>query len=49
MIDLYATRTEAEETLRPVLEDEPGWVGMLEVVEVELGVGRSLWYGNRVA
>jgi hypothetical protein len=37
VIDFYATRGEAEETLRRVLEDEPGWVGMLEVVEVELG------------
>jgi hypothetical protein len=37
VIDFYATREEAEETLRQVLGDEPGWAGLLEVVEVELG------------
>jgi hypothetical protein len=37
VIDFYATREQAEETLKRVLEDEPGWAGMLEVVAVELG------------
>jgi hypothetical protein len=39
VIDFYATRGEAEETLKQVLEDEPGWVGVLEVVAVESRVG----------
>jgi hypothetical protein len=37
VIDFYDTRGEAEETLKQVLEDEPGWVEVLEVVVVELG------------
>ena len=37
VIDFYARREEAEETLERVLEDEPGWAGMLEVVAVEFG------------
>jgi len=37
VIDFYATREQAEKTLNEVLEDEPGWAGVLEVVEVELG------------
>ena len=37
VIDFYPSREEAEETLERVLEDEPAWVGMLEVVAVELG------------
>jgi hypothetical protein len=37
VIDFYATRGEAEETLKQVLGDEPDWVDVLEVVEVELG------------
>jgi hypothetical protein len=37
VIELYASSEEAEGTLRQILEDEPGWVGTLEVVEVELG------------
>jgi hypothetical protein len=35
VIDFYATRGEAEATFEQVLEDEPGWAGMLEVVAVE--------------
>jgi hypothetical protein len=37
VIDFYATRKQAEETLKQVLEDEPGWADVLEVVEIELG------------
>jgi len=37
VIDFYASRGQAEETLKQVLEDEPGWASVLEVVEVELG------------
>jgi len=37
VIDFYPSREEAEETLKQVLQDEPGWAGVLEVVSVELG------------
>jgi len=39
VIDVYASRDEAEETLEQVPEDEPGWAGILEVVAVDLGGG----------
>jgi hypothetical protein len=37
VIDFYATREEALETLEEVLDGEPRWAGMVEVVQVELG------------
>ncbi len=37
VIDFFPSREEAEESLKQVLQDEPGWAGVLEVVEVELG------------
>jgi hypothetical protein len=43
VIDFLPTREQAEETLKQVLEDEPGWADMLEVVEVELGSASENW------
>jgi hypothetical protein len=36
VIDLYASREEAEEALADVLGDEPGWEDLLFVARVEL-------------
>jgi hypothetical protein len=36
VIEVYGTREEAERALRRVLDDEPSWRGMLEVVLVAL-------------
>jgi hypothetical protein len=36
-IDFYGTGEEAFEALEQVLEYEPAWAGVLEVVEVGLG------------
>jgi len=35
VIDFYASREEAEEMLKQILEDGPRWAGMLEVMAVE--------------
>ena len=37
VIEFYPSREEAEETLRQVLEDEPAFENILEVVTVDLG------------
>ncbi len=34
VIELYGSREQAEHALRDVLEDEPEWEGMMEVVAV---------------
>jgi hypothetical protein len=36
IIEFYASREVAEETLRQVLVDEPAWIAILEIVEIEL-------------
>jgi hypothetical protein len=36
VIELYHSREQAERALRNVLEDEPEWVGMMEVVPVSM-------------
>ena len=40
-LDLFLTREAAEEELREILEDEPGWVDVLHVMPIELD-GRNL-------
>jgi hypothetical protein len=37
VVDFYATREKAEETLQQVVEDEPGWASVLEVVQSSSG------------
>jgi hypothetical protein len=37
VIGLYRSREQAEKALRAVLEDEPDWAGMMEVVPVQNG------------
>jgi hypothetical protein len=34
VIELYRSREQAERALRAVLDDEPDWAGMMEVVPV---------------
>ena len=36
VVDWFLTEQKAEAALRDVLEDEPEWVGRVEVVEVDL-------------
>jgi hypothetical protein len=36
VIELYRSREQAERALHKVLRDEPGWEGMMEVVQVPL-------------
>jgi hypothetical protein len=36
VIEFYGSREEAEEALREVLHDEPGWHGEINVVEIPL-------------
>jgi hypothetical protein len=36
VIELYRSREQAERALRAVLADEPGWVGMMEVVPIQV-------------
>jgi hypothetical protein len=36
IVEFYATREAAEETLRQILADEPGWIDILKVVEIDL-------------
>ena len=35
VVDWFLTEQEAEAALRDVLRDEPGWVGRVEVVEID--------------
>ena len=37
VVEFFASRHEAEETLEEILGDEPGWTSILEVVPLELG------------
>lgn len=37
VVEFYATRQEAEQTLRDVLRDEPDWREILGLVRVEFG------------
>jgi hypothetical protein len=37
VVDFFLSRDEAEETLQVILEDEPEWASILEVVPLELG------------
>ena len=37
VVDFFASREEAEQTLQVILGDEPGWVSILEVVPLDLG------------
>ena len=34
--DLFLTQEAAESELREILEDEPGWMGLLSVVPIDL-------------
>jgi hypothetical protein len=36
LIEVYRSREQAERALRAVLEDEPEWAGMMQVVPVPL-------------
>jgi hypothetical protein len=38
-IDLFPTQERAEEELRKVLYDEPGFVNLLDIVEIDLSGG----------
>ena len=40
-LDLFLTREAAEDELREILEDEPGWADVLRVVPIELD-GRNV-------
>jgi len=37
VVEFFASRNEAEETLEEILRDEPEWASILEVVPLELG------------
>jgi hypothetical protein len=36
VVEFFASREEAEETLEEILGDEPGWASILEIVTLEL-------------
>jgi hypothetical protein len=37
VVEFYASQEAAEKALRDVLADEPGWSGIVDIAEVELG------------
>ena len=39
-VELYGSRSEADEALRQVLGDEPGWTSLLAVQPIELEESR---------
>ena len=42
VVEFFATREEAERTLRQVLRDEPDWREILSLVRVEFGYDEAL-------